>query len=325
MQALLDGLHDPHWHWGVGVFGAIGEFTRMPDEPADITRGHVVTARGAIRVAPPAEALLLAHEQTSRRAHHWQQGLTLCLPTGHAALPGAADTVTELGPDTDALRPQDRGAILFDMGLGFSHLRACVRSAEPAVIAAIRAGCGRPLLEPGNPAGAAIPALSPHRVFITRAARVEVFQPIPPPDGRSPEGPHTHLLPQLLRARRTHAATLHIPDGWVPVLDAFPPHPQADAMGEPVPFDTARHAAFQALLAAHGSATALAEKSAVRAALATGAPPDALPEPSSREARATRRVTLRQAARDTPGLAAWRARWDRAEAEELDPAPPGHG
>ena len=49
--------------------------------------------------------------------------------------------------------------------------------------------------------------------------RVEVFQPIPSPDGKSPEGPHTHVLPRLLAHGRLNAATVPVPDGWLAGLD----------------------------------------------------------------------------------------------------------
>ena len=74
-------------------------------------------------------------------------------------------------------------------------------------------------------------ATNPHRVFLSRLGRVEVFQPIPPPDGKSPDGPHTHVLPGLLRHRRTHPATEPIPDGLVPCAHVYPPHPAKDGMG----------------------------------------------------------------------------------------------
>ncbi len=47
------------------------------------------------------------------------------------------------------------------------------------------------------PAMAMILAANPHRVFLSRLGRIEVYQPIPPPSGKSPQGPHTHVLPQL--------------------------------------------------------------------------------------------------------------------------------
>ncbi len=328
--SLRHGLGDAGWAWGLGVLGAIGEFSRAPWESTRHVDHGVVTARGGIRLRPDPQARLVAHEAISARPGHWQQGLAWCLDSRLAVMGETHDVLTELGPDEDALRPRDAGAILFDLGLGFAHMRACVRSADPAVLAILRQGCGKPLLDHSNPAGPAIPRLSPHRVFLSPAARVEVYQAIPPPDGRSPDGPHTHILPQLLRHRRTHSATTHLPDGLVPVLEAFPHHPLSDALGNAAPFDAARHHAFQALLERHGSAAALAEKRAVLAALRARLPPHALDEAPCRETRAARRVALRQAShtmRHHATLPAWRAAWDKHEempAETMD-AVPGHG
>ena len=327
---LARGLGDAGWAWALGVLGGIGEFSRAPWESVQRIPGGMVTARGAIALRDDPRAVLVAHEALSRRPGHWQQGLSLCLEARDAHFGEACDVVSELGPDTQALRPRDEAAILFDMGLGFSHMRACVRTANPALLAQLRAGCGRPLFDHGNPAGAAIVAASPHRVFLSALARIEVYQPIPPPDGRSPEGPHSHILPTLLRSRRTHAATTHLPPGMVPVLEAFPPHPLSDLLGNAAPFDAARHKAFQSIMLAHGSAAAVAEKRGVLAALKARLPPHALAEPDGRESRAARRVALRQAGHSMPrnqALPAWRAAWEKYEDEpaETMESVPGHG
>ncbi len=330
---LQNGLADAGWHWGIGVLGAIGEFCRDPWESWRAIENGVVTSRGGIRLRPDPQARLVAHEAISRREGHWQQGLSWCLDERLASLGDTHDTVTELGPDEAALRPRDQAATLFDMGLGFAHLRACVRTADPAVLAALRQGCGRPLLEHGNPAAMAVLRHSPQRVFLSPAGRIEVYQAVPPPEGRSPDGPHTHLLPQLLRSRRSHAATTHLPDGTVPIVQAFPPYPLSDAMGNAAPFDARRHGAFQSLMERHGGAAALGEKRSVLAALAARLPPHALEEAATRETRAARRVALRQAAHTLPGhpaLPAWREAWDRPGAQpaelaaETMDAVPGH-
>jgi hypothetical protein len=44
------------------------------------------------------------------------------------------------------------------------------------------------LFRPGNPAIRLILAANPRRVFISRLGRFEVYQPIPPPSSRSPQG-----------------------------------------------------------------------------------------------------------------------------------------
>lgn len=89
-------------------------------------------------------------------------------------------------------------------------------------------------------------------MFITRFGRVEVFQPIPADGMTSPPGPHTHVLPKLMRTGRTHAANAPVPEHLVPCGGFAPPHPYRDELGRPAPFNAGRHAAFQSLLDGFG-------------------------------------------------------------------------
>ncbi len=173
-------------------------------------------------------------------------------------------------------------------------------------------------------------AAGPHRVFASRLGRVEVFAPIPPADGRSPDGPHTHVLPKLLRHRRTHAATEPIPNGFVPCAHLYPAHPARDASGRSRPFDPGRHAAFQDILRRFGDPASFALKQRLIAAIAAGTHPSAIEVGNGRFAGASIRVVLRQlgaAEEASPALAAWRAvheRSDRSDREREDD-PDGHG
>ena len=242
--------------------------------------------------------------------------LALCLPAARATM-HRREAVTECGPDHAALRPDDRAAILFDLGLGTTQINICVRTADPKVLAALRMGCGRALFAPENPLALAMPRLSPHRVFLCRFARLEVYQRIPGRDEQPPAGPHTHVLPALLRHQRTHPATAPIPDGWIPCLSLYPANPVSDALGHPRPFDHAAHAAFQALLRGFGDPTLVRLKAAVTAAVRADEAPVGFTLPASRAARATVRVALRQLAHTdgaSPVLAAWRQAFDRLEA-----------
>jgi hypothetical protein len=204
----------------------------------------------------------VAYETVSKTGQGWGQGLVLCLPQDVARM-GERTVVTELGPDVDAIRPQDRSAILFDLGIGKPQSDICVRSAEPHTVALLRAACGQPLFS-SSTSGLLqqMPTLSPHRVFRSKAARVEVYQRIPPPDGKTPDGPHTHVRPNLLKHRRSHAATVPVPAGWLPALWLFPPHPLKHASGVATSFDVARHEAFQELLRRFGDPEALKGKAA---------------------------------------------------------------
>lgn len=247
-RLLRSALADPGTAWSLGSFGAIAEFMRDPDEPVmplPDDRLGLATARGAIALDGLPELRPLAYEIAF--ASGWNHAVALCLPEESCAM-ARRTVVTELGPDTDAARGEDRDAVLFDLGLGLTAVDACVRTSDPAALACLRAGVGRPLFDPSNPIGPQLVAMSPHRVFLARFGRIEVFSEIPGPGGTSPEGPHTHVLPKLLKGGRTHAATTPIPAGLVPCGAIHPPHPYKDAMGMRIPFEPTRLAAFQVLL-----------------------------------------------------------------------------
>jgi hypothetical protein len=123
------------------------------------------------------------------------------------------------------------------------------------------------VFEAGNPAMSIVVPHSPHRVFISRLGR------IPPPHGRSPEGPHTHVLPKLLQHGRTHAATEQIPDGFVPCAHLYPAHPTKDALERILPFDAARHVSFQEMLPRFGNKGAVDLKRRIMDAIVRGEEP----------------------------------------------------
>lgn len=257
---LRNALADAGTAWSLGSFGAIAEFMRDDDEPVRAlpdARMGLATARGAIALTPGPDLRPVAYETGFSGGYN--HAVALCLPEGACAM-AQRMVVTELGPDREAARQEDREAILFDLGLGLRAVDACVRTADPEAIACLRAGTGKPLFAMDNPIGPRLVAMSPHRVFCARIGRIEVYAPIPGPGEMSPEGPHTHVLPKLLRAGRTHAATTPIPQGFVPCAGMHPPHPYKDMMGRRIAFDPARHAAFQTLLERWGDPDLLAIK-----------------------------------------------------------------
>ena len=284
---LRDALADPGTAWSLGSFGAIAEFMRDPDEPcADPGDGRMgmATARGAVALKPVAGLRPVAYETSN--PFGWNHAVALCLPADACSM-SRRTVVTELGPDEEATRQEDREGILFDLGLDLLAVDACIRSKDPEVIACLRAGVGKPIFDPANPIGPRLVAMSPHRVFLARIGRVEVFAPIPPSGGTSPEGPHTHVLPKLLRSGRTHAATTPIPEGYVPCAGLHPAHPYKDMLGHRIPFDRARHDAFQELLDRWGDPELVAVK--------RGAANPEGGTVSSRHAQAAQRVAEAQA------------------------------
>jgi hypothetical protein len=312
---------DPTASWGLGTYGAVAEFHRTSDEPASIDTGttlQVVTARGALCIDSTQELRACAYEQPGHASESWSHVLTLCLPATSSAM-HRRTVLTECGPDDEALRPQDRTAVLFDLGLGTAQVDVCVRTADPEALAQLRAGLGRSLFAPDNPLMQVMPRLSPHRVFICRFARLEVYQRIPGHGETPPEGPHTHVLPHLLRHQRSHPATAPIPDGWIPCLSLYPANPVYDALGHARPFERAAYEAFQTLLRGFGDPALVRLKKAVTEAVRTDQAPDGFALPVSRAGRAAVRVALRQLAHTDshrPMLEVWRQAFDRLESAE---------
>ena len=193
--------------WSIGTWGAIGEFQYDAHEPGlvlDLATLSVTSPRGALHIGDLSDARLFALVDDAGRTRE----IAFCSPRPAAR----RTTIHELDETT------------FDLGIGAPHVDVMVRlrGDDAETRAALRAGVGQPLLAAGNPAGAAIARSSPTRVFASALARLEVHQPIPPPGGRSPEGPHSHLLPQYLKEGRAHAPGSPLPAGLYCGLSLYP-------------------------------------------------------------------------------------------------------
>lgn len=216
-EILQEKLARPQTGWSIGVFGALAEFHRERDEPAETGELQVATARGAIRLSAVEECRPVPFAPRSAKHGRRDYGVGLCLPESSARI-GRNAALTELGPDRDAIRPRDRDGVLFDLGLDTPYGVFCIHTADPEHLSRIRSGLGSAFLEPQNPLFDEIVRMSPHRVFMSRLGRIEVYQRIGEHGGTTPHGPHTHLLPKLVRRRRTHSANVLLPAGLVPCV-----------------------------------------------------------------------------------------------------------
>jgi hypothetical protein len=306
-------LRVPTTSWSIGVLGALAEFHRDEEEPCTYPPMCVVTARGALELDIAEAVRAIAYELVTQDVDTWNHGVTLCLPRALAEMNGRR-VITELGRDVDAIRADDRDAVLFDLGLGSPYCDFAVRTADPERIAQLRAATGTSLFDPAHDLVHDIPRWSPHRVFMSRLGRVEVYQVIGAAGAVTPDGPHTHLLEKLLRTNRTHSANLGLREGLVPCVTFYPANPVRDDHGHRRPFDLAAHTAFQALWCAHGEPDMIRVKRDVQNAIRHGLPPHVLALGARRE-RTACRIALRQMLYTdglSPTLAAWREAYEPA-------------
>lgn len=304
--------------WSMGAFGAIEGFRRRPDEVVTVTRAPdgvtAVTQRGGIRLNAAGEMVPVAFEVLSSDPRLWNHAVALCLPR-EAGRMNRRTTITELGPDTGALRVQDRGGILFDIGLAVDQADICLRTTDRSLIERLRAAGTTSLLTAESPVLDMLRRSTHHRVVLTRLGRLEVF----PASAASPAADLSEVLPglmrQLLGRGMTQPRTSPIPAGLVPCAYLFPPHPARQAPGAAKAFDLEQHLAFQATLHRYGLPALNALKAEVNAALDRGDPPDRFLPPPGRFARACLRVALRQRRmiEGSRSLDVWRAVFDPVE------------
>lgn len=303
---IADLIEDPSNGWSIGSFGAIGEFTRDAGEATTIHRTagqiDVVTTRGAIRVRNTA-LTGVAWDTLSSDGETWGHVLAFCAPR-----PATGTRVLRfLGHDADAVRAEDRYDRLYDLGVASGCVAMAVRTRDPALIAALDAAEGQALLDVTGIMPIILSA-QPHRVLLSPAGRIEVYQPIPASDGESPEGPHTHLLPNLIAKDRAHSSNTPIPDGWQAALSMHPRSPWRTPLGERHAFRPDIDAAFAPLLDHFG----LDEDEVVARQIGASLDDEALSWPTGRRQRHKARIVLRRlhAAGDARVIR-WRAVYDR--------------
>lgn len=308
---IVDLALDPANAWSIGSFGAIGEFMRERDEPVRIVREdamiEIVTARGGMRIVD-ANLAGLAWDTLSKDGETWGHAMAFCAP-----VPAPEPRfIRALGCDAAALREEDRNAQFFDLGVGHGCVRMALRTEAPALIDALKAGEGKALMEQAE----VMPLVlkhQPHRVLLSPAGRVEVYQPIPLPGGKSPEGPHTHLLPKLIAKERPHSSNTPIPTGWQAALNMHPKSPWRTLLGERHPYERETDAAFQPLLELFALPEDVIVERELRAAIET----QNLRWPETRRGRHKARIVLRRLhAAGDDRVKSWRALHDRALLEE---------
>ncbi len=196
----------------VGVYGAVAEVLRDPDEPFEASRDALTltlrTRRAALRLEAPAHLAAFEIDRPGRAPL-----IALAVPAGRAG-PAGPSVLTALGPDAEALLDRDAGGVLFDVGLGRRAARFSIRCSQ-ALTAQIMEHCGTPWPQGLYRIGAAAVAESPVRVVEAPCARAEIDAVIPPPGGSSPEGPHTHLLPDFVAQGFDTPPTIPLPKGYL--------------------------------------------------------------------------------------------------------------
>lgn len=230
---IVDTLRPGGGTWVSGVQGAVAEFCIGVDEPIEIetdgTRVNAGTARGAIAFRLLDHVRAFAFGSAPEPAG--SDIIVLAIARGRAKLP-AEFCLTRLGPDSDAIGGANRNETLYDFGLGRASAGFGIRTAEPDLLSRLDTCVGLKWPELLASIGGEILRASPTRVVRNSIGRIEVFTPIPSADGRSTPGPHTHFLPERLKAERDLPPNLELSDAYVACAIHYPAALRTDPPGE---------------------------------------------------------------------------------------------
>lgn len=208
--------------WLMGVVGAVAEFVPAANQPVAVdVVGDIVTARtrgGALRMVIDDGVRALTFDPPATPIERCRIVLAVKRERGRLQV---ADGVRDLGEDPAPLVEGDPG-LLFDLGLGRKEARFCVRVAPGRARAGLEAVAGRPFLQALPTFGPVLMQESPSRVIETALGRIDVQGPIPRPDERSPDGPHTHLLPDHLATSRAMPVGMNLPRAYLPGAVFYP-------------------------------------------------------------------------------------------------------
>lgn len=323
LSVLNPFFEDDRHSWSIGTFGATGEFQRESEEKLERFDGSgslaMATQKGALRIAPQPGAELFAYDMINRDGQTWSQTASMCTEFRD----DVPHTVTALGYDDESVQDAHRSHRLYDLGVGLGQVRFCIRTDDVQLIDTLDKITGQPLFNKDENTTQRVMTeflrAQPHRVVISPIARIEVYQDIPPPDGTSPEGPHTHLLPRLLAKQRMHSANTPIPEGWQSVLNLHPQSPWRDKLGCRKAFDPEADREFEDLLVHHALPEDRHVRQNIENAVVSGTKPTEFDWPGTRRERIQARLTLRRlAARGLQDeVAPWRAIYDHLS-EETD-------
>ena len=196
--------------FSVGVNGVIAEF-HAPGDDSVVWRTHGGTMTGAcpggrIEIMPQDRVLSVPYDLDGRN-----RGFLFCLEEETARM-ACHNVLQHAGAQEDAT--------LFDIGAGATTVDALVIVKDPSLQATLSRALGERLVGTHHPALAGIVAAGPPRLFRSRLARITVTGPIA--TTVTPEGPHTHLLPNLIDGS-THDHRIRVPAGWLPCLTLHVP------------------------------------------------------------------------------------------------------
>jgi len=209
IEFIQESLTDSHCTWSIGAYGALAEFSYDEQETKSLLTDNfgarLETERGAIsfNLSRPFKAIALTND-----IGRLSEIVFGAFRTKYDSFPQT--TIAEKNRDGCAVPEEYREKPIFDLGLGLPHASFFVRPTDQSTTELLRSHEGENFFE-HTELTQELKACSPHRVVKSPLGRIEVYQPIPKSNGKTPDGPHTHLKPEALKTGELHTYGTHFP------------------------------------------------------------------------------------------------------------------
>tara|TARA_Y100001970_G_scaffold162370_1_gene198506 strand:+ start:87 stop:1028 length:942 start_codon:yes stop_codon:yes gene_type:complete len=198
LKTLGTFLKENDYAVSIGGIGAIAEYEDPIFQLEETETLLIISSKnknGAMRAKISQDFGFVAKETLSNKSRLWNQEININ-STEHFSEKATHRVLRELGKDANPLEETHKDHILFDLGVGLRNSLFCIRTCHDELIALMRGYIGKKITTTQHPILEAIVDVSPTRVVSSKIGRIEVYQKIS--RVRTPKGPHTHLLPELL-------------------------------------------------------------------------------------------------------------------------------
>jgi hypothetical protein len=197
-EVILSSASNPRAAWAIVRNGAVAEFSIAADDRVS----HYFDSKTNVVVADTQKARLkltlddsikpIVAETAAYRCSPWSQSVYLCIPEQDAYM-SYRKTLTHVGS-----RCEDQNGELWDIGIGNDSLDFCIVVQDAQLQQVLKKKEGTCIIDDTEYLKEIV-RFSPARLVMTKFASILVRQRIPIQGENDVKGPHTHLLPHIIR------------------------------------------------------------------------------------------------------------------------------
>lgn len=204
--------------WAIVRDGVVSEFSIVPgDKPVISFENNVLkidTHRATLCIDFDESITSVVAESGSHGCSPWTQSIYLCIQKQDAKM-SSRNRLTHLGHYKEG---QDEGEV-WDLGVGNDTLDACIIVKDEQTSQLLKQKEGKYIIDDPNFLRQLV-THSPTRLFKSKFAYIIVRQKIPQEGEDELEGPHTHLLPPIIKSGKHF--DVPIPDTMIPIIQTNP-------------------------------------------------------------------------------------------------------